>query len=162
MARFFTLFTVIGLCALAALTLPVVREFIVDPFNLAVTNVAGLVVRALGTDVSISNDVLAIRGFAVRVMEPCNALEATLVLWAAVLAFPSAWMYKAKGLLFGALAIHSLNTLRVVSLLYLGAYDRTWFDWAHSYLWELLIMSDVLVVFLAWIWLMPSPSPDYS
>ena len=38
----------------------------------------------------------------------------------------------------------------MISLYYLGQYNRDWFDFAHMYLWESLIVLDTLAVF--WIW----------
>jgi len=44
--------------------------------------------------------------------------------------------------------------VRIISLFYLGQWDRTWFDWFHLYLWQALIVLDALVVFLLWLrWL---------
>jgi hypothetical protein len=40
--------------------------------------------------------------------------------------------------------------VRFISLYYLGQYSRSWFDFAHLYLWESLIVLDTMVVF--WLW----------
>jgi exosortase/archaeosortase family protein len=55
------------------------------------------------------------------------------------------------GLAIGAAAIQSLNLLRVVSLFYLGQWNREWFEWAHLYAWQALIMLDAVIVWLLWI-----------
>ena len=141
--------------AFALLTLPEVREHTVDPFNIGIAHTAGALIGSFGGDVSASRNLVMIPGFAVRILEPCNAVEATLVLCAAMLAFPTAWRYRLKGALLGVLTIHSLNMIRVISLVYLGAYDRSLFDWAHQYMWEVLIILDILIVFLLWVWWMP-------
>ena len=51
----------------------------------------------------------------------------------------------------GFLAVQSLNVVRVISLFYLGQWSRPVFDFAHEYLWQALIMLDVLVVWLLWV-----------
>jgi len=38
-----------------------------------------------------------------------------------------------------------------VSLFYLGQWNREWFEWAHLYAWQALIMLDAVVVWLLWI-----------
>ena len=43
-----------------------------------------------------------------------------------------------------------MNLLRIISLFYLGQYNRNWFDFAHFYLWEGLIVLDTLAIF--WLW----------
>lgn len=55
--------------------------------------------------------------------------------------------------------------LRVISLFYLGQWNTQVFNFAHEYLWQALIMLDVLIVWLLWIRAgnkaAPSPaSPD--
>ena len=75
----------------------------------------------------------------------------TILLWAAVLAFPASWVQKTKGMLAGGLAIQGINVVRFISLYYLLQYSRPLFDFAHEYLWESLIMLDALVVFWLWV-----------
>ena len=80
-----------------------------------------------------------------------------MILWSALLAFPATWKYRLKGMLYGTLAIHIANMSRIISLLYLGAFSMKWFNFAHVYLWELLIMLDILLVFLVWLRYTPRP-----
>ena len=40
---------------------------------------------------------------------------------------------------------------RFISLFYLGQYSMTWFDFAHAYLWESLLVLDTMVVFWVWV-----------
>ena len=81
----------------------------------------------------------------------CNGVEATLVLIAAILAFPSTWKQKLWGLGFGFVAVQGLNVVRIISLFYLGQWSMTAFEWAHLYIWQALIMLDVLIVWLIWV-----------
>ena len=104
----------------------------------------------------MNENVLSIPGFRVRVVDMCNGVEATILLLAAMIAFPAPLLYKLKGMLIGIATVHTLNILRIISLVYLGAYKPEWFEWVHWYLWDALIMLDILVVFLAWIRLMPT------
>ena len=45
----------------------------------------------------------------------------------------------------------ALNVVRVVSLFCLGQWNTDVFNLAHEYLWQALIMLDVLVVWLLWV-----------
>ena len=47
--------------------------------------------------------------------------------------------------------------MRIISLFYLGQWNRTWFDWFHLYLWQALIVLDALVAFLVWLRWLPQP-----
>lgn len=90
-------------------------------------------------------------GFAVEMRDGCNAVNVTILLWSAVLAFPAPWKMKALGLAGGSLIIQVLNIIRFVSLFYIGQYSMTWFDFAHEYLWESLLVLDTMVVFWLWV-----------
>ena len=91
-------------------------------------------------------------GFAVAIEAGCNGVEATIVLCAAILAFPAPWRYKALiGSSIGVAAVQLLNVVRVISLFYIGQWNRDAFEWAHLYVWQALIMLDVLVVWLIWV-----------
>lgn len=65
---------------------------------------------------------------------------------------------KLQGVVIGFLAIQILNIGRVISLFYLGQWDKEIFDFAHLYLWQALIILDAFVVFLIWL----SKLPDVS
>jgi len=90
-------------------------------------------------------------GLAVEMKDGCNGVNVTVLLCAALLAFPASWSLKAKGLLIGVVAIQFVNFLRFISLYYLLQYSQAWFDFAHAYLWESLIMLDALAVFWLWV-----------
>jgi exosortase H (IPTLxxWG-CTERM-specific) len=90
-------------------------------------------------------------GFAVEMRDGCNAVNVTILLCAAVLAFPAPWKLKLLGLGAGTAIIQVVNILRFISLFYLGQYSLTWFDFAHAYLWESLIVLDTMVVFWYWV-----------
>jgi exosortase H (IPTLxxWG-CTERM-specific) len=94
-------------------------------------------------------------GFAVSIEAGCNGVEATIVLVAAILAFPAPWKHKLAGLVAGIVAVQGLNVVRVISLFYLGQWNYDWFEWAHLYVWQALIMLDVLVVWLIWVRTLP-------
>ena len=100
-------------------------------------------------------------GFGVSIEPGCNGVEAFIVLSAAMLAFPAAWRSRLLGLGVGFLAIQALNVVRVISLFYIGQWNKEAFEFAHAYLWQGLIMLDVLVVWLLWVrWAAPAePAP---
>lgn len=157
MKRFVILFPVVLIVAFGLIYLPPIRENVIGPFTEAITVFSGWLIQLFGGEVTVSGNILTIPGFSVRIIDMCNGVEATLILWGAILAFPAGWVYKLKGLLIGALTVHALNILRIISLLYLGVHKPEWFHWVHWYLWDALIMIDILIVFLAWVRLMPVP-----
>jgi exosortase H (IPTLxxWG-CTERM-specific) len=61
-----------------------------------------------------------------------------------------------RGIVVGIVAVQALNVLRVISLFYLGRWNRDVFEWAHLYVWQALIMLDVLIVWVVWVRLVPA------
>ena len=88
-------------------------------------------------------------GFGVSIEAGCNGVEAAIILIAGMLAFPSSLKLKLAGI--GIVAVQGVNLLRIISLFYLGQWNYQAFEFAHLYLWQALIMLDVLVVWLLWI-----------
>ncbi len=97
-------------------------------------------------------------GFAVAIQTGCNGVEALIVLVSAIIAFPSPWKYKIYGIGMGFFAVEVSNLVRIITLFYLGQWDREIFQWAHLFIWEALIMLDVLIIFLIWLRLLPGSS----
>ena len=112
-------------------------------------------------DVAAAGKVMrsTVNGFAVSIEAGCNGIEATIVLVAAIFAFPAPWREKLVGLAAGIVAVQGLNVVRVISLFYLGQWNMQVFEWAHLYVWQALIMLDVLVVWLVWVRLLPTARP---
>jgi len=153
MLRFFLLFVVL-LAVLFGLELtPWVQDWFVIPWTNALARISTWIVTLFDGNVVATGKVMRsnTNGFAVSIEAGCNGVEATLVLLAAMLAFPAPWKHKAVGLVIGILAVQLLNILRVISLFYLGQWNYDVFEWAHLYVWQALIMLDVLVVWLIWV-----------
>jgi exosortase H (IPTLxxWG-CTERM-specific) len=122
-------------------------------FSRALVKVAGGLIHLCGGKALIQGAVLRdpVAGFAVEMRDGCNAVNVTFLLWSAVLAFPAPRKQKALGLLAGSLIIQVVNIVRFISLYYIGQYSLTWFDFAHGYLWETLLVLDTMVVFWLWV-----------
>ena len=162
MVRFFVLFSVL-LAVLFGLELtPWAQTFVVVPWTNALAAIATSIVTLFDADVVASGKVIrsAANGFAVSIEAGCNGVEATLVLLAAILAFPAPWRYKMLGFGIGVVAVQALNIVRVISLFYLGQWNFKVFEWAHLYVWQALIMLDVLIVWLVWVRRAPGAAGD--
>jgi len=153
MVRFLALFLFLlfGLLGLE-LTRPL-QAGLVLPWTGLLAQFCAALVQAFDPDVLAYGNILQSsgNGFAVAIQPGCNGVEACIVLVAGMLAFPAPWRLRLIGLAVGILAVQAVNVLRVISLFYLGQWDFEWFQFAHLYLWQALIMFDVLVVWLLWI-----------
>jgi len=160
MTRFLVTFAALTVALLAAELTPPLQEAVVIPWTdlLARTSVA--LVTLVDPHVSAFGKIIrsTSNGFAISIEAGCNGVEAAIILIAAMLAFPAPWKHRAIGILAGLLAVQALNVVRVISLFYLGQWSARAFEWAHLYVWQGLIMLDVLIVWLLWIRTLPRAS----
>lgn len=164
MARFFILFVVILVALFAAELTPPVQSAVVLPWTEGLARISAGLITLFDPHVLAHGKILqsTTNGFAVSIEAGCNGIEAAIVLIAAMLAFPAPWKHRGVGILAGLITVQALNVVRVISLYYLGQWNMEAFEWAHLYLWQALIMLDVLIVWLVWIRTLPPPSSSAS
>lgn len=153
MRRFFLVFVVVQLVLFGLeLTEPVQQHFVL-PWTAALAQTCVAIVTLFDANAAAMGKVLwnPASGFGVSIEPGCNGIEACIILVAAVVAFPASWRHRAWGIGLGFLAVQALNVVRVISLFYLGQWNLEWFKVAHEFLWQGLIMLDVLVVWLLWV-----------
>ena len=161
MLRFLAIFLALSLALFAAELTPPGQRWVVDPWTEAVARVSAGIVTAFDAGVVASGRQLLDRftGQGVSIEAGCNGLEAMILLAAAMIAFPASWARRLGGIALGGVAVQGLNVVRIVSLFYLSRWNTAAFEWAHLYLWQPLIMVDVLVVWLVWLrWARRGPS----
>ncbi|HPK31058.1 exosortase H [Ottowia sp.] len=153
MIRFFLIFLGIQAVLFGVEMLNTVQAAVVQPWTGLVAQASAAIVHLFDPSVISYGRVLqsAKTGFGVSIEPGCNGVEATIVLVAAMLAFPSSWKMKAWGIGLGFIAVQAVNLLRVVTLFFLGQWNFKVFEFAHLYMWQALIMLDVLVVWLLWM-----------
>lgn len=153
MIRFFVIFSIllVGLFTLEILQ-PVEKHFIL-PFTSLIADISVWLVSAFDKNVIATGNIIrdSASGFGVRIERGCNGLEAVIILFAAMFAFPAPLKSKLLGFVIGFFAIQLLNLVRIISLFYLGQWNYVAFEWFHLYLWQALIILDALVVWLIWL-----------
>jgi len=155
--RFFVAFLLLQAILFGFELTPWAQAYFVVPWTNTLASISTWLVTVFDPNVMAIGKIMrsTTNGFAVSIEAGCNGVEATIVLLAAILAFPAPWRSKLIGLVAGVLAVQGLNVVRVISLFYLGQWDREWFEWAHLYIWQALIMLDVLIVWLVWVRTLP-------
>lgn len=129
-----------------------VQASVIMPLTNMLAQVSGALMTMWDGDVMTYGRVIQSKasGFGVSIEAGCNGVEAAIILIAGIVAFPAPWRYKAAGIVIGIAAVQGANLLRIISLYYLGKWNTAVFDFAHLYLWQALIMLDVLIVWLLW------------
>jgi exosortase H (IPTLxxWG-CTERM-specific) len=164
MMKFFLAFLIIQFFLFIGSVTSIAQNSVIVPFTQLIAKISAWLIMLFDTDV-ISEGVV-IRdlgnGFAVAIHAGCNGVEAVIVLVAAIIAFPSPWKYKLGGIFIGSIVVQFLNLIRVISLFYLGQWNMKIFEWAHLYIWQALIMLDVLIFFLVWLRYLPKPETVFA
>jgi exosortase H (IPTLxxWG-CTERM-specific) len=161
MARFFVGFLLLQALLFGAELTPWAQTYFVVPWTNTLAALSADIVRLFDPQVVADGKILqsADGSFAVSIEAGCNGVEATIVLIAAMLSFPAPWKRRLLGLAIGVIAVQGLNIIRVISLFYLGQWNFDAFDFAHRYVWQALIMLDVLIVWLLWVRTLPRAAP---
>jgi exosortase H (IPTLxxWG-CTERM-specific) len=161
MLRFFIIFSVLLIGLFTAEILQPAEKYVIIPFTSAVADVSVWIVQTFDDNVIATGNVIRdkVSGFGVRIERGCNGLEAVIILFAAIFAFPAPFKNKLIGFTAGFFAIQLLNLVRIISLYYLGQWNYTAFEWFHLYLWQALIILDALVVWLIWLRTLPGSRP---
>lgn len=153
MLRFFLIFLGLQFTLFGVNMLNWVQQHVVLPWTALLARMCAALVMWFDASAAAAGKVLwnTQTGFGVSIEAGCNGIEACIVLFAAIMAFPERWRHKVLGLAAGFVAVQALNVVRVISLFYLGQWNTEVFNFAHEYLWQGLIMLDVLVVWLLWV-----------
>ena len=157
MIRFFILFTILLIGLFTLEILEPAEKYVILPFTSVIADVSVWIVQIFDDNVEAYRNVIrnATTGFGVRIERGCNGVEAVIILFAAIFAFPAPLKNKLIGFTIGFFAIQLLNLVRIVSLFYLGQWNQVAFEWFHLYLWQALIILDALVVWLIWLRTLP-------
>jgi exosortase H (IPTLxxWG-CTERM-specific) len=159
--RFISVFTVVLLGLFALEMFQPVHNAVIVPFTNWLAWLSAAIITPFDDNVLFYGKVLqdARSGFAVSIESGCNGVEATIVLIAAVVAFPASWKSKVVAIFIGFLAVQVMNIARIISLFYLGQWNMDVFSFIHLYLWPVLIMLDVMIVFMLYLRYLSANSP---
>ena len=153
MLRFMLVFLLVLICLFTLEMQSSVQQAVIEPFTGLLARISAALIVPFDSTVLAYGKVLQFGpgGFAVSIEAGCNGVEATIVLIAAVLAFPASWRARLAAIVLGFLAVQALNIVRIISLFYIGNWNLDIFSWVHLYLWPALIMLDVLIVFIVYL-----------
>ena len=91
MIRFFGTFLALQVVLFGAELTPWAQEYFVGPWTSALASISAWLVTVIDPNVAAVGKVLrsSVNGFAVSIEAGCNGIEATIVLVAAIFAFPA-------------------------------------------------------------------------
>src|SRR6056297_1238212 len=160
MFRFSIVFVILLVGLFTVEVLQPVQQHVILPFTSGLAWISVNIIELFDSGVASAGKVIRDieSGFAVSSEPGCNGVEALIILFAAIFAFPAPFKNKLIGFAIGFVAIQALHLVRIICLFYMGEVSMTWFDWFHLYLWQALIILDALVAWLIWLRMLP-PHP---
>jgi archaeosortase B (VPXXXP-CTERM-specific) len=95
-----------------------------------------------------------------EIIYECTGIYAWIVYSAAVLAFPTSIKNRLIGFGLGIPAIYVINLIRFICLGLIGAFWPAAFEFAHAYLWQIIIIGFVILMFWGYLsWIVKGTSP---
>jgi len=111
----------------------------------------GGLLRVAGIPALRSGTTLVLGNSGMDVISECSAVHIAILFTAGVLAFPTTWRARGRGLLVGLPVIFAINVLRITSLGFVIRYRAALLPLVHEYLWQVLFVLVVAGLYLLWI-----------
>ncbi|MBP9823786.1 MAG: exosortase H [Thermoanaerobaculia bacterium] len=127
-----------------------VNDRVIEPFTGAIARAGGATLNQLGQQTTMSGTIIRNDRFAVNIRNGCNGVEAMLIYFAAVLAFPASWRSRLLGVVLGFVAIQLVNLVRVVALFLTGVYFPRLFDSSHTVIWQTVVILSGVLLWILW------------
>jgi archaeosortase B (VPXXXP-CTERM-specific) len=86
-----------------------------------------------------------------EIISECSAIYVLILFAAAVLAFPTTWSARARGLALGLPLLLVINIVRLVTLGLIVRHRPAWLPLFHEYLWQVFFVVVVVALYLVWI-----------
>ncbi len=80
------------------------------------------------------------------IADVCNGLELMVLYIGFIICMPSKFWRKVIYIILGLIILDSINILRCVGLIYLREYFQVYFDFAHHYLFKIMVYGATLLI----------------
>ncbi len=140
----------------------VFKAVVVAPYARFSTSATAHLLTLLGVEVKMQGTSLTVLGKGFVVADSCTGSFVFLLLAAVILTFPATWREKLVGLAAGLVTVISLNLLRTLMIVLLGARFPGSFWSLHIIVGQALIIAGTLGVFVWWAQIVGTGRPVFS
>lgn len=127
-------------------------EMYVPVFNIETTaTTLAYLLKMLGVGATIDSANVQTSAFVLSVVRQCTGLFEAITLLACILAYPTNWKNKLKGIAMGLPLIYVFNIVRLIFLALLGIQSFSLFEFFHDYILQITFMSLVIGIWFFWI-----------
>lgn len=149
-SRFVIVFCVLVLLLYVFVALNPINDTLVEPFTHFVAVASSSLLRAVGEEVQVTGTIMRSTSFALEVKNGCNAIDASIIFLASVLAFPASLRSRSIGAICGLMLLNALNIVRLASLFALGVHFRQLFDFFHVAVMQAVFIAVSVGIFFIW------------
>jgi exosortase/archaeosortase family protein len=125
-------------------------HWITDPSSTMNAAVSGWILRMFGVEVTTQGIFMYGVHGTLAIATGCNGVEALVIYFSAILAFPAKWKDKMTGAAIGFTGIFLINLLRILCLFIVSQYYPGENETAHIYVGQTLVIVMTLGLFLLW------------
>jgi len=126
-------------------------SWVANPISELTAGLAGFLLRVAGVEASVSGVLVSALGFTVKIIPECTAVFVGILFFSFVVAYPASFRQKAIGLIFGLSFLFVSNLLRVLAIILVGVRYRAFFEYAHVYIGQVIMVLLVLSVSMVWL-----------
>ena len=133
---------------LAALRLPLVEGWVLQPWGRMLAGAAAGLLHGVGVDVAVTGDTLGRAGHSLSVSAECSGLELLALYTGLTLLYPVSWRWRIAGVVAGGFLLQAANLGRILGLFLLS--DPMFFHAFHIFLWPAVLVVFTCVLWAAW------------
>lgn len=108
-------------------------------------------ILSMTEQVHVVNHKLISHQASLEIVRGCDGSGLLFILTAAMLAFPGKWKLRILGALIAIVMTYVFNSMRILLLYYVVAYQSQWFTLVHSFLAPTFLIVIATLFFSAWI-----------
>jgi exosortase H (IPTLxxWG-CTERM-specific) len=112
---------------------------------------SGKILALLGYDISVKGTMICSSGLDLNIKRGCDAIEATALFAAAILAFPVPFRRKIVGLIVGIVTLILVNFIRIITLYIAGHRYPALFNFLHDQIWQVIYIAIAVLLLLLWL-----------
>jgi len=120
---------------------------------------AGYVLRVFEPGVRVLGQEIVGR-YGLRIVKTCDAMDVTILVVSALVAWPFPWRRRAIAILIAVAALYLVNIVRICSLYCIGARFPSLFETAHLDVWPAILLVFAVGLFLSLVARGPRPSSE--
>lgn len=130
---------------------PGVRLGIIEPYTRFLARAVAAIINLFGAGATVTGSQVGSSRFSINIAMGCDAVEASSLFLAGVVAYPTSWRARLIGIGVGIPIIHLINLARLVGLYYAGVYLPSVVEELHVYVAQTIVILLSTAILFLWL-----------